>query len=96
MNRTTSRGRLLAMFRRGEFRGHLHHYPERVDLTLEDDFNGRMYLTGSWTHLNDECLHTARVVAQMAIGPAHWEETAAATGGRGGGRYEATMALAST
>jgi hypothetical protein len=64
-------GRLLAMFRRGEFRGHFHHYPERVDLTLEDDSNGRMYLTGSWTHLNDECLHTARAAAQMATGPAH-------------------------
>jgi hypothetical protein len=64
-------GHLLSLYRRGEFRGHFHHYPERVDLTLEDDVNGRMYLTGSWTHFNDECLHTARAAAQMATGPAH-------------------------
>jgi hypothetical protein len=64
-------GRLLATYRRGAFRAHCHHYPERVDLTIEDDVNGRMYLIGTWTHFNDECLHTARAVAEMATGPAH-------------------------
>lgn len=64
-------GRLLATYRRGAFRAHCHHYPERVDLTVEDDVNGRMYLIGTWTHFNDECLHTARAVEKMATGPAH-------------------------
>jgi hypothetical protein len=64
-------GRLLATYRRGAFRAHCRHYPERVDLTIEDDVNGRMYLIGTWTHFNDECLHTARAVEEMATGPAH-------------------------
>ena len=64
-------GHRLATFRKGEFRGHFHHYPERVDLVVEDQENGRIYLTGSWTHFDDECLHTARAVADMAAGPAH-------------------------
>ncbi|NNN08446.1 MAG: hypothetical protein HKL85_04545 [Acidimicrobiaceae bacterium] len=64
-------GRLLATYRRGTFRAHCHHYPERVDLTTEDDVNGRMYLIGTWTLFNDECLHTARAVEEMATGPAH-------------------------
>ncbi len=64
-------GRLLATYRRGAFRAHCHHYPERVDLTMEDEANGRMYLIGTWTHFNDECLHTARAVEEMATGPAH-------------------------
>jgi hypothetical protein len=64
-------GKLLATYSRGEFRGHFHHYPERVDLTLDAAKNGRMVLTGSWTHLNDECLHTARAAAELASGPAH-------------------------
>ena len=64
-------GRLLANYHEGQFHGHFHHYPERVDLTLDDKLNGRMVLTGSWTHLNDECLHTARAAAALAIGPAH-------------------------
>lgn len=64
-------GKLLATYRRGTFQGHYHHYPERVDLTLDDPGNGRMVLTGSWTHLNDECLHCARAAVELASGPAH-------------------------
>jgi hypothetical protein len=64
-------GKQLAAYLRDEFRGHFHHYPERVDLTLDDAENGRMVLTGSWTHLNDECLHTARAAVALASGPAH-------------------------
>jgi hypothetical protein len=64
-------GRLLATYRRGAFRAHCHHYPERADLTIEDGANGRMYLIGTWTYFNDECLHTARAVEEMATGPAH-------------------------
>jgi hypothetical protein len=64
-------GRLLATYRRGAFRAHCHHHSERVDLTIEDDVNGRMYLIGTWTYFNDECLHTARAVEEMATGPAH-------------------------
>ena len=64
-------GKLLAKYHEGQFHGHFHHYPERVDLTLDDRLNGRMVLTGSWTHLNDECLHTARAAAALAIGPAN-------------------------
>jgi hypothetical protein len=64
-------GTLLAHYQSGQFCGHFHHYPERVDLTLGDTLNGRMVLAGSWTHLNDECLHTARAAAALATGPAH-------------------------
>jgi hypothetical protein len=64
-------GKLLAKYQNGQFRAHFHHYPERVDLTLDDKVNGRMVLTGSWTHLNDECLHTAKAAVALAIGPAH-------------------------
>jgi hypothetical protein len=64
-------GPVMATYSRGKFRGHCHHYPERVDLTLDDPQHGRIYLTGSWTHFNDECLHTARAAAAMATGPAY-------------------------
>jgi hypothetical protein len=64
-------GTLLATYQHGQFRGHFHHYPERVDLTLDDKLNGRMVLTGSWTHLNDECLHAAKAAVALVTGPAH-------------------------
>jgi len=61
--------KLLVTFARGRFRAHLHHYPERVDITL-DDAKVRLVLTGSWTHFNDDCLVTARAAVAMATGPA--------------------------
>jgi hypothetical protein len=64
-------GPLVATYRRGAFRAHMHHYPERVDLTLEDKQDGRIYMTGSWALFNDECLHTARAAVAMATGPAY-------------------------
>jgi hypothetical protein len=61
---------LLATFSRGQFRAHFHHYPERVDVTL-DDSRVRLVLTGSWTHFNDDCLKTARAAVDLATGPAY-------------------------
>jgi hypothetical protein len=63
-------GKIIVTFTRGTFRGHLHHYPERVDVTM-DDSKVRLVLTGSWTHFNDDCLETARAAVEMAIGPAY-------------------------
>ncbi len=64
-------GILLLTLHKGEFRGHYHHYPERVDLTLDNEKDGRIVLTGSWTHLNDQCLITARAAVALASGPAY-------------------------
>lgn len=70
-DRSGGLGLLLVTLPKGEFRGHYHHYPERVDLTLDSKPAGRMVLTCSWTHLNDECLIVAKAAVALAIGPAH-------------------------
>jgi hypothetical protein len=64
-------GSMLMKFSRGAFRGHLHHYPERVDLTLDDKVNGRIVLTEKWIILERGCLETARAAVALASGPAY-------------------------
>jgi hypothetical protein len=66
--------KLLMKYRRGLFRGHLHHYPERVDLTLDDNVNGRIVLTEKWIVHQYGCLETARAAAELATGPAYTKE----------------------
>jgi hypothetical protein len=63
-------GQLLLTYSRGAFRSHLHHYPERVDLTLDDKINGRIVLTETWVALEHGCLDTARAVVALGSGPA--------------------------
>jgi hypothetical protein len=58
-------GRLLATYRRGAFRAVSSHEGGRVDLTMEDGVNGRMFLIGTWTPFDDECLRTARAAEEM-------------------------------
>ncbi len=61
----------IATYRKGEFRGHTHRYPERVDLTPDNEANGRLVLSGIWALHDEECLNTARAAAALASGPAH-------------------------
>jgi hypothetical protein len=63
--------KLLTKYSRGSFRGHLHHYPERVDLTLDDEINGRIVLTEKWILLEHGCLETARAAVALSTGPAY-------------------------
>lgn len=59
-------GELLLKYSKGAFRGHLHHYPERVDLTLDDEVNGRIVLTEKWIVLEHGCLETARAAVALS------------------------------
>ena len=59
-------GRLLATYRRGHFRGDYEVSGERVELTLEDDLNGPLYVVGTWSASHDECLVTARAAVDVA------------------------------
>jgi hypothetical protein len=63
--------KLIMKYSRGSFRGHLHHYPERIDLTLDDEINGRLVLTEKWIALEHGCLDTARAAVALAWGPAY-------------------------
>jgi hypothetical protein len=44
-----------------------------VDLTLDDEINGRIVLTEKWILLEQGCLETAHAAVSLATGPAYTE-----------------------
>lgn len=74
-NRRGDQGPLLATYHKGTFRAQMSRYPGEVDLTIDPDQGGDVWVRGKWGFFHHDCVQVAEAVRALAIGGSDGEAT---------------------